>query len=66
MIREYGLYGDKSQGLVEIPVLQSWEEAMDDLDASEQEFERGEFVSGDEFAHACKSLIGHYSKAYAY
>ena len=39
------------------PVLQTWEEAMADLDESEREFERGDVVSGDEFNAQCQSLI---------
>jgi len=39
------------------PVLQSWEEAISDLDESEREFERGDVVSGDEFNMQCQALI---------
>ncbi len=39
------------------PVLQTWEEAMSDLDESEREFERGDVISGDDFNALCQALI---------
>ena len=39
------------------PVLQTWEEALSDLDESEKEFERGDVISGDEFNVQCQALI---------
>ena len=39
------------------PVLQTWEEALSDLDESEQEFERGDVISGEEFDVQCQALI---------
>ena len=39
------------------PVLQTWEEAMSDLDESEKEFERGDVISGEEFDVQCQALI---------
>ena len=39
------------------PVLQTWEEAMSDLDESEREFERGDVLSGEEFNVQCQALI---------
>ena len=39
------------------PVLQTWEEAMSDLDESELEFERGDVLSGEEFDVQCQALI---------
>ena len=35
------------------PILQTWEEAISDLDESEKEFERGDVLSGDEFNAQC-------------
>ena len=49
-----------------VPMLQSWEEAMADIEASEQEFEKGETVTGEEFDRECKKLISQYSEVYAY
>ena len=57
---------EQSTAQSRIPFAQSWEGAMADLDASEQEFGRGEFISGDEFDHACKQLLGKHSVEYAY
>ena len=39
------------------PVLQTWEEAIADLDESEREFERGDVLSGEEFNIRCQALI---------
>lgn len=39
------------------PVLQTWEDALSDLDESEQEFERGDVLSGEEFNVQCQELI---------
>jgi hypothetical protein len=39
------------------PVLQTWDEAMADLDESEREFERGDVITGEEFNAQCQSLI---------
>lgn len=39
------------------PVLQTWEEAMSDLDESELEFERGDVLSGEEFDVQCQALL---------
>lgn len=39
------------------PVLQTWEEAIADLDESEREFERGDVLSGEEFNIRCQVLI---------
>ena len=39
------------------PVLQTWEEAMADLEESEREFERGDVLSGEEFNAECQALI---------
>lgn len=39
------------------PMLQTWEEAISDLDESEKEFERGDVLSGDEFNAQCLSLL---------
>lgn len=39
------------------PVLQTWEEALADLDESEKEFESGDVVSGDEFNAQCVSMM---------
>lgn len=39
------------------PVLQTWEEAMSDLDESEKEFERGEVLTDEEFNTKCQALI---------
>ena len=38
-------------------ILQTWEEALSDLDESEQEFERGDVISGEEFDVQCQALI---------
>lgn len=46
----------------EPPVLQTWEEAMSDLDESEREFERGEVLSGEEFNVQCQALIDSFAK----
>ena len=39
------------------PVLQTWGEAMSDLDESEREFERGDVLSGEDFNAQCQALI---------
>ena len=39
------------------PVLQTWTEAMSDLDKSEKEFERGEVLSGEDFNAECQALL---------
>ena len=39
------------------PVLQTWEEAMSDLDESEKEFERGDVLTDEEFNAKCQALI---------
>ena len=39
------------------PVLQTWEEAMSDLDESEKEFERGDVLTDEEFNTKCQALI---------
>ncbi len=39
------------------PVLQTWEDALADLDESEREFERGDVLSGEEFNAQCLALI---------
>ena len=39
------------------PVLQTWTEAMNDLDESEKEFERGEVLSGEDFNAKCQALL---------
>ena len=39
------------------PVLQTWAEAMSDLDESEREFERGDVISGEDFNIQCQALI---------
>lgn len=39
------------------PVLQTWDEALSDLDESEQEFERGDVISGEEFDVQCQAII---------
>lgn len=44
------------------PVLQTWEEALTDLDESEQEFERGDVVSGEEFNVQCQALLDSFAK----
>ena len=44
------------------PVLQTWEEALSDLDESEREFERGDTLSGDEFNIQCQTLIDSFAK----
>lgn len=44
------------------PVLQTWEEAIADLDESEKEFECGDVVSGDEFNARCQALIDGFAK----
>lgn len=43
------------------PVLQTWEEALSDLDESEQEFERGDALSGEEFNAQCETLIASFA-----
>ena len=44
------------------PVLQTWEEALSDLDESEQEFERGDVLSAEEFNVQCEALIASFAK----
>ena len=44
------------------PVLQTWEEVMSDLEESEQEFERGDVLSGEEFNAQCQELIESFAK----
>ena len=39
------------------PVLQTWDEALSNLDESEKEFESGDVLSGDEFNTQCMELI---------
>lgn len=39
------------------PVLHTMEEAMADLDEAEQEFERGDVISGKEFNVECQALL---------
>ena len=44
------------------PMLQTWEEAMTDIEESELEFERGDVLSADEFNVQCQSLIDSFAK----
>ena len=39
------------------PILQTWEEALSDLDESEKEFERGDVLTDEEFNAQCQALI---------
>ena len=39
------------------PALQTWEEALSDLDESEKEFERGDVLTDEEFNAQCQALI---------
>jgi len=39
------------------PVLQTWAEAMGDLDESEKEFERGDVLTGEDFNAECQVLL---------
>ena len=39
------------------PVMQTWEEAISDLDESEKEFECGDVLSGEEFNKECLALL---------
>ena len=39
------------------PVLQTWEEAISDLDESEKEFERGDVLTGEDFNISCQALL---------
>ena len=39
------------------PVLQTWEEALADLEESEREFECGDVLSGEEFNAHCQELL---------
>ena len=39
------------------PVMQTWEEAISDLDESEKEFECGDVLSGEEFNIECQALL---------
>ena len=38
-------------------MLQTWEEALSDLDESEKEFERGDVLTDEEFNTQCQALI---------
>ena len=44
------------------PMLQTWDEAMSDLEESEREFERGDVLSGEEFNAQCQVLIDSFAK----
>ena len=44
------------------PVLQTWEEALSDLEESEKEFERGDVLTGEEFNVQCQALIEGFTK----
>jgi hypothetical protein len=44
------------------PVLQTWEEALSDLEESEKEFERGDVLTGEEFNVQCQALIESFTK----
>lgn len=44
------------------PVLQTWEEAMSDIEESEQEFECGDILSADDFNVQCQALIDSFAK----
>lgn len=39
------------------PVIQTWEEAMNDLEESEKEFDCGDVLSGEEFNKECQALL---------
>ena len=39
------------------PMLQTWVEALSDLDESEKEFERGDVLTDEEFNTQCQALI---------
>ncbi len=39
------------------PTLQTWAEAMSDLDEAEKEFERGDVLSGEDFNAECQMLL---------
>ena len=43
------------------PVLHTYEEAMADLDQSEQEFERGDVLTDEEFNNKCQALINSFA-----
>lgn len=44
------------------PVLQTWEEALTDLDESEREFECGDVLSGEEFNAHCQELLDSFAE----
>ena len=44
------------------PVLQTWEEALSDLDESEKEFESGDVLTGEEFNIQYQALIDSFAK----
>ena len=44
------------------PTLQTFEEAMADLEESELEFRRGEVVSGEDFNVRCQALINSFAE----
>lgn len=39
------------------PLLQTWDEALSDLDESEKEFANGDVLSGEEFNAQCQTLL---------
>ena len=43
------------------PVLHTYEEALAELDESEQEFERGDVLTDDEFNNKCQALINSFA-----
>ena len=43
------------------PILHTYEEAMADLDQSEQEFERGDVLTDEEFNNKCQALINSFA-----
>ena len=43
------------------PVLHTYEEALADLDQSEQEFERGDVLTDEEFNNKCQALINSFA-----
>ena len=42
--------------------IQTWEEALSDLEESEKEFERGDVLTGEEFNVQCQALIESFTK----
>ncbi len=52
---------DKKQEIAQ-PILQTFEEAMSDLEESEREFMRGDVVSGEEFNIRCQTLINSFAE----